>query len=136
VLVSVHSKFDLPAAKQTKRIIKAIEHPEVDILGHPTGRLINRREPMQFDLDEVLACAAEHGVAVELNAHPDRLDLRDTQLIRARELGVKIVINTDAHRVQDLALMRYGVDQARRAWLEKRDVINEWPLKKLLRWLG
>lgn len=132
VLVSIHSKLDLPAAKQTRRIVKALEHPEVNILGHPTGRLINRREPMAFDLDEVLACAAERGVAVELNAHPERLDLRDTQLMLARELGVKVAIGTDAHRVGDLGLMRYGVDQARRAWLEKEDILNCWPLEDLL----
>jgi DNA polymerase (family 10) len=113
--------------------LTALRHPEVNILGHPTGRLINRRDPMEFDLDAVLMAAAELGVAVELNAHPDRLDLRDTQVMRARELGVKIAINTDAHRVDDLRLMRYGVDQARRGWLEKGDVINTLPLKKLLK---
>lgn len=132
VLVSIHSKLDLPTSKQTRRIVRALEHPEVNILGHPTGRLINRREPMAFDLDEVLACAAAQGVAVELNAHPERLDLRDTQLMLARDLGVKVAIGTDAHRVGDLALMRYGVDQARRAWLEKADVLNCWPLDELM----
>jgi DNA polymerase (family 10) len=132
VLVSVHSKFDLAPGKQTKRILKALEHPDVNILGHPTGRLINKRDPMDFDLDEVLQCAAEYGVAVELNAHPDRLDLKDTHLMKARELGVKIVIGTDAHRPEDLGLMRYGVDQARRAWLEKNHVLNTLPLGRLL----
>ncbi|NIN10343.1 MAG: DNA polymerase/3'-5' exonuclease PolX [Gemmatimonadales bacterium] len=132
VLVSVHSKFDLPATKQTERILKAIQHPAVHILAHPTGRLINRRDPMEFDLDEVLQCAAECDVIVELNAHPERLDLRDTHLMRARELGLKVVISTDAHRVADLGLMRYGVDQARRAWLGRDDVVNTYPLEKLL----
>ncbi len=132
-MVSVHSRFDLPGDEQTARVLKAIQHPAVHVLGHPTGRLINRREPMNLDVDSVLACAAERGVAVEINAHPDRLDLKDTHAHRARELGVKIVISTDAHRVADLALMRYGVDQARRAWLEPADVLNTYPLPRLLR---
>lgn len=136
VLVSVHSKFDLPAAKQTARIIKALKHPEVDILAHPTGRLIARRDPMEFDLEAVLTCAAEHGIIVELNAHPDRLDLKDTHLIRAKELGLKFAIDTDAHRTTDLALMRYGVEQARRAWLTKADVVNTLALKRFLRSLA
>lgn len=136
VLVSIHSKLDLAPAKQTKRIVKALEHPAVAILGHPTGRLINRREAMGFDLEEVLQCAAEHDVIVECNAHPDRLDLKDTHLMRAKELGLKVAISTDAHRVLDLKLIRYGVDQARRAWLGKEDVVNTWPLKRLLDLLG
>jgi len=132
VLVSVHSLLDLPPAKQTARILAAIRHPEVNILAHPTGRQINRRDPMQFDLEEVLQCAAEHEVIVELNAHPDRLDLKDSHLIRAKELGLRVVISTDAHRIGDLDLMRYGVDQARRAWLTTGDVVNTFPLKRLL----
>jgi DNA polymerase (family 10) len=132
VLVSVHSYFDLPPTEQTERILRALRHPEVNILAHPTGRLIQRREPMQFDVDEVLRCAAEEGVVVELNANPERLDLRDTHLIRAKELGLSVVISTDAHRSQDLDLMRYGVDQARRAWLTADDVINTWPLERVL----
>ncbi|MDH3457482.1 MAG: PHP domain-containing protein, partial [Gemmatimonadota bacterium] len=132
VLVSVHSLLDLPPAKQTARILAAIRHPAVNILAHPTGRQINRRDPMQFDLEEVLQCAAEHDVIVELNAHPDRLDLKDAHVIRAKELGLRVVISTDAHRVGDLDLMRYGVDQARRAWLTKDDVVNTSSLKRLL----
>ena len=133
VIVSVHSRFDLPLAQQTKRILTAIQHPEVNILAHPTARLINRRGPIAIDLDEVLRCAAEYQVAVELNAHPDRLDLKDTHLMLAKKLGVRIVISTDAHRVQDLDLMRYGVEQARRAWLEKKDILNTLPVEKLLK---
>ena len=136
VLVSIHSHFDLPAAEQTRRIVRALEQGRVHILAHPTGRKINRREPMAFDLDDVLHCAKEQGVAVELNANPSRLDLKDTQLMRARELGVKVVISTDAHRTKDLPLMRYGVDQARRAWLESKHVINTWPWKRLAKFLG
>jgi DNA polymerase (family X) len=124
VVVSVHSRFDLPAAQQTARVLRALEHPEVDILAHPTGRLINRRQPIALDMETVLARAAELGVAVELNASPHRLDLRDSHLVLARELGCRIVISTDSHRVAELGTMRYGVEQARRAGLEPRHVLN------------
>jgi DNA polymerase (family 10) len=136
VLVSIHTLLDLPAAQQTRRILKAIQHPAVHVLAHPTGRLINRREPYAFDLNEVLHCAKQHDVAVELNAHPQRLDLRDTQVMLARELGVRIAIDTDAHQARELDLMRYGVEQARRAWLEPKHVLNAQPLTKLLKQLG
>ncbi len=136
VLISVHSRFDLPAAQQTERIIRAIQHPSVNILAHPTGRQINRRDPMQFDLDAVMQCAAESGVAVELNAHPDRLDLNDVQLMRARELGCDIVISTDAHRTADLDLISYGVEQARRAWLQPTDVLNTLPVDEFVKRLN
>jgi DNA polymerase (family X) len=124
VVVSIHSRFDLPAAQQTARVLRALEHPEVDVLAHPTGRLINRRKPIALDMETVLARAAELGVAVELNASPDRLDLRDSHLVLARELGCRIVISTDSHRVAELGTMRYGVEQARRAGLEPRHVLN------------
>jgi DNA polymerase (family 10) len=136
VLVSVHSLLDLPAATQTARIVAALEHPAVNILAHPTGRLINRRDPMQFDVDTVLQAAAEHNVVVELNAHPDRLDLKDTHLIRAKQLGLRVVISTDAHRAADLDLMRFGIDQARRAGLTPDDIINTLPLDRLRALLG
>jgi len=133
VLVSVHSRFDLPAARQTERILRAVAHPAVHVLAHPTGRLINRRDPMDFDVEEVLAGCAEHGVIVEHNAHPERLDLKDTHLMRARELGLRVSLGTDAHRVGDLDLMKYGVDQARRAWLGTEDVVNTYSLERLLK---
>lgn len=136
VLVSVHSHFDLPAAKQTDRVIQAVSHPAVHILAHPTGRILNKRDSMALDLDAVFQACRDAGVAVELNAHPDRLDLQDTHVMRARELGLPIVISTDAHRVDDLALIRYGVEQARRAWLESHDVVNTWPWRKVERFLG
>lgn len=132
VVISVHSGFNLPATDQTRRICRALEHPEVDVLAHPTGRLINKRPPIELAVDEVLHCAKENGVVVELNAHPDRLDLRDDHLMLARELGLKIAISTDSHRVQHLDLMRYGVEQARRAWLEPKDVLNCLPLEEFL----
>lgn len=136
VVISVHSRFELPVGEQTVRILKAIEHPSADILAHPTGRLLGKRKPFDFDLDEVLHACKEHRVAVELNAHPERLDLKDTHLMRARELGVPVVISTDAHHPAHLGLMPYGVEQARRAWLEPRHVLNTRPLPELLATLG
>jgi DNA polymerase (family 10) len=132
VVIAVHSRFDLPAKEQTERLLKAIRHPLTNIMVHPTGRIINRRDPMDFDLAEVLACAAEHRVAMELNAHPHRLDLRDIDLMAAKKRGVKIVISTDAHSTGDLDLLRYGVEQARRAWLEPADVLNTLSVEGLL----
>jgi DNA polymerase (family 10) len=136
VVVSIHSLFRLPTARQTARVLKALQHPEADVFAHPTARLINKRDPVDFDVEEVLACAAEAGVALELNANPHRLDLRDTHLLLAKELGAKIVISTDAHRVEDLSLMPYGVEQARRAWLERDDVLNTLPRDRLLAHFG
>ncbi|HEY0782163.1 MAG TPA: DNA polymerase III, partial [Thermoanaerobaculia bacterium] len=132
VVVSIHSRFELPAAEQTARVLRALEHPRTQIFAHPTGRLINRRPPVELDMERLLRRAAELGVAVELNAQPDRLDLRDTHLLLARELGCRIVVSTDAHRVSDLDLMRHGVDQARRAWLEPHHVLNTLPLAGFL----
>lgn len=132
VLVSVHSRFDLPPDEQTARILRAIRHPAVHVLAHPTGRRLGKREAMRFDVDGVLREAAKLGVAVELNANPGRLDLKDVHVMRARELGCKIVISTDAHSTADLDLMRYGVEQARRAWLRSADVLNTLPLEKFL----
>ena len=133
VVVSIHSRFELPAEQQTARVLRALEHPEVNILAHPTGRLINRRKPIAIDIETVLARAAELGVAVELNASPDRLDLRDSHLVLARELGCRIVISTDSHRVAELGTMRYGVEQARRAGLEPRHVLNTLGYREFLR---
>lgn len=133
VVISVHSLFDLSAADQTRRIIRALEHPQVDILAHPTGRLINRRPPFAVDIDEILHCAKENDVIVELNAHPERLDLKDSHLMLARDLGLKVAISTDAHSVRHLDLMHYGVEQARRAWLEPGEIVNCLPLDEFLR---
>jgi DNA polymerase (family 10) len=132
VLIAVHSRFNLPEAAQTERVVKAMQHPEVNILVHPTGRLLNRRGPIALDLDAVLECAGECGVAVELNSHPDRLDLSDENLMLAKQRSLKVVISTDAHRVPDLGLMPYGVAQARRAWLGKDDVLNTLSCDELL----
>ena len=129
VLVSLHSRFDLPADQQTERVLRALEHPAVDVFCHPTARIINRRKGVEMDLDLVLRRAAELGVAVELNSSPNRLDLRDSHLKLAKELGCKVVIDTDAHRIRELDLMRYGVEQARRAGLEPADVLNTLPFE-------
>ncbi len=135
VVVAVHSRMSMSKTKMTDRIIAGISHPHVHVLAHPTGRLINRREPYALDVDAVLKAAAKLGVAVEINAHPDRLDLSDVHAMSARELGVKVAIDTDAHGVDDLRFMRYGVDQARRGWLEKKHVLNAMRLPRLREWL-
>jgi len=127
VLVSLHSRFDLPPEQQTARVLRALEHPEVNIFCHPTARYINRRKPVEMDLDRILRRAAELGVAVELNSNPNRLDLKDTHLKLAKELGCKIVIDSDSHRIRELELLRYGIEQARRAGLEAKDVLNTLP---------
>ena len=132
VVVSVHSRFELPEAEQTERILKAVRHPRVHILAHPTGRILGRRNPFAFDVEKVLRACRDHHVAVELNAQPERLDLKDTHLIRARELGIPVVISTDAHRASELGLIRYGVEQARRAWLEPKHVLNTLRLDDFL----
>jgi DNA polymerase (family X) len=124
VIASVHSVFNQEPAKMTERLLKAIENPNTSILGHPTGRLQLRRDAYHFDMDAVLTSAAKHKVAMELNSYPDRLDLNDVHLRQAKQKGVKIVINTDSHHTSHLDKIRYGVLQARRAWLTKDDVLN------------
>jgi DNA polymerase (family 10) len=124
VVASVHSHFQQPREEMTARIIKAIRHAAVTMLGHATGRLLLRREGYQVDLEAVLQAAAEAGTMIEINAHPQRLDLDWIHCKRARALGVQLVINPDAHSTADIALYRFGVDVARRGWLEKGDVFN------------
>jgi DNA polymerase (family X) len=132
VIASVHSLFQMPKEEMTERLLKAIENPYVRILGHLTGRKLLRRDAYEMDLGAVLKHAAKHGVAVEHNANPNRLDLCDIDLRRARELGCSIVINTDAHHTSDMDLMHYGVRQLRRAWLTKADVLNTLPVGDFL----
>jgi DNA polymerase (family 10) len=136
VVISVHSFMSQDKRTMTTRVLRAMSHPEVDILAHPTGRQINKREPFPLDVEAVLEAAAEFSVAVELNANPRRLDLKDTHVQRAKELGVPVVISTDAHSVSELGYMRYGVDQARRGWLERDDVLNTLSAKKFGKWLA
>jgi DNA polymerase (family X) len=136
VVISVHSFMDQDKKTMTERVLRAMAHPEVDILAHPTGRLINRREPFEMDVEAVLEAAAELKVAVELNANPNRLDLSDVHVHRARALGVPVVISTDAHSPGGLENMRFGVDQARRGWLEAADVLNTRSVEEMRVWLG
>jgi len=135
VVASLHTSLRQPREKVTQRVLNAIRNPHVDIIGHPTGRLIPDREGADLDMDAILNAAAETGVALEINAHPSRLDLDDVYARRAKELGIPISINTDAHSEEDFDMLFYGVATARRAWLTKKDVINAWPKKKLLDWL-
>jgi DNA polymerase (family X) len=127
VIASVHSVFNQEPAKMTERLLKAIENPNTSLIGHPTGRIQLRRDSYQFDMHAVLTAAAKNKVAMELNAYPDRLDLNDVHLRQAKQHGVKIVINTDSHHTSHLVKIRYGVLQARRAWLTKDDVLNTLP---------
>jgi DNA polymerase (family 10) len=135
VVVSVHSFMSMDEAEMTRRVLRALQHPQVDVLAHPTGRLLSRRPPYALDVEAVLEAAAELDVAVELNASPNRLDLSDVHVHRAKQLGVKVAIDTDAHTVRELANMRYGIEQARRGWLEPKDVLNAMPRDDFLRWL-
>jgi len=132
---AIHYGFNRSRAKQTERILRAMDNRHFSILAHPTGRLINAREPYDIDLERVLEGARERGRVVELNAQPQRLDLDDRGCRLAKEIGVRVAISTDAHRAEDLRLIRRGVDQARRGWLEPADVVNTRPLKPLLRLL-
>jgi DNA polymerase (family X) len=135
VIGAVHSQFRLSRARQTERIVKAMEHPHFTILAHPTGRLIEEREPYDVDMLRIIRAARDRGCFLELNAHPERLDLLDTYCQMAKEEGVAVAINSDAHSVHDFANLRFGVGQARRGWLEKKDVLNTRTLKQLRRLL-
>jgi DNA polymerase (family 10) len=130
VIASVHSLFNQEPAKMTDRLLKAIENRNTSLIGHPTGRLLLRRDAYSFDVDAVLKAAAKNKVAMELNAYPDRLDLCDRHLRMAKERGVKIVINTDSHHTSHMEKIRFGVLQARRAWLTKDDVLNTLSAEK------
>jgi DNA polymerase (family X) len=130
VIASVHSVFNQEPGKMTERLLKAVENPNTSIIGHPTGRLQLRRDAYPFDMDAVLTAAAKHKVAMELNSYPDRLDLNDVHLRQAKLRGVKIVINTDSHHTSHLDKIRYGILQARRAWLTKEDILNTLPADK------
>ena len=135
VLASLHSSLRQPRQKVTERLLNAIRNPYVDIIGHPTGRLLPDREGADLDMEAVLAAAAESGVALEINSDPARLDLEDPTARRAKELGIPISINTDSHSAAMFDNLPFGVAIARRAWLTKADVINAWPVDKLLAWL-
>src|ERR1700722_12872364 len=132
VVASIHSYMNLDRSAMTKRLLAAIENPYTQILGHPTGRLLLRRDEYPYDMELILNAAKKHGVTVECNASPERLDLKDVYLRMAKERGVGVIISTDAHTTNALSSMRFGVSTARRGWLEKKDVWNTLPLEKLL----
>ncbi len=131
VVGAVHSKFDLSRARQTERILRAMDHPHFTLLAHPGGRLIEQREPYDVDMLRIIRHAKQRGCFLELNAHPERLDLLDSQCQSAKEEGVLVSINSDAHSTFDFANLKYGVGQARRGWLEKTDVLNTRSLSAL-----
>ncbi|MEK6854133.1 MAG: PHP domain-containing protein, partial [Nanoarchaeota archaeon] len=131
VVGSVHSRFKSTRDEMTKRILTAIDNKHLDILGHPTGRMIGKREPYEVDLKKIFAAAAEKKVLLEINAYPDRTDLNDIITREAKGFGCKFVINTDSHSTENLRFMDLGVAIARRAWLSPEDVVNTRPLKDL-----
>ena len=134
VTASVHSSLRQPRERVTARMIAALRHPHVDIIGHLTGRMIGTRDPADLDLEAVFQAAAEQGVALEINAHPERLDLNEAHARRATELGCLLAVNTDAHRPEHYALREFGLGVARRAWVTRANVVNAWPVEDVLRW--
>jgi DNA polymerase (family 10) len=132
VIIAVHTRFRMSREAMTRRIITAMEHAHAHILGHPTGRLLGQRDPYELDVEAVVDAAVRTGTALEINAAPERLDLKDTYARLAKERGARLVIGTDAHTGDHLRHMTYGVSVARRGWVEARDVLNTLPLPKLL----
>lgn len=133
VIAGVHSALKIDKDKMTARIIKAMRNPHIDIISHPSGRIIQERDEYQFDFDEILKVAKETGTILEINSSPYRLDLKDSNIKKAIKAGVKMIVNTDAHQVSQLDLMPFGVSQARRGGAEKKDIINTYPLSKFLK---
>ena len=135
VIAGIHSSFKMPREQMTERMIRAMENPNVDIISHPTGRLIKIREEYQIDLEKAMRAAKETGTILEINSSPVRMDLNDQNIRRAKKAGLKMVINTDTHHKDQLRFMEYGVSQARRGWTEKEDIINVHPLETMLNFL-
>ncbi|PIQ07020.1 MAG: DNA polymerase III [Candidatus Nealsonbacteria bacterium CG18_big_fil_WC_8_21_14_2_50_37_10] len=133
VIAGVHSSFKMEKEKMTERIIEAMKNPNVDIISHPTGRIIQRRDEYQIDFDKILKVAKETGTILEINSYPERLDLNDQNIRRAKEAGVKMIINTDSHHKDQLRFIELGIAQSRRGWAEKEDIINTQPIEKLLK---
>ncbi|MBI2013482.1 MAG: DNA polymerase/3'-5' exonuclease PolX [Candidatus Colwellbacteria bacterium] len=129
---SVHSYFNLPEHEQTERIIKAMKNKNVDIVFHPTGRVIGKRDPYKVDIDKIISVAKETGTVLEINSYPDRSDLKDEYIRKCVDAGVKLAIDSDAHSVSHLKFLDYGISQARRGWAKKSDIINAWPVEKML----
>lgn len=132
---AVHSHFRLSREEQTKRVIRAMENPHVDVIFHLTGRKINTRDPIDLDIDEVVKAAKRTGTILEIDAYPDRLDIKDEYIRKCVEVGVKMSIDSDSHNIGHLKLLEYGIAQARRGWADKKDIINAWPLEKMLDFL-
>jgi len=132
VVCSIHSYFNLPREDMTQRMLTAIANPYTQIIGHPTGRLLLRREELDYDMDKILDACAQYGVVMECNSYPERLDLKDVYLRMCKERGVKVAISTDAHRGEELSLIHYGVTMSRRAWLTPSDVVNTLPVTEFL----
>ena len=135
VAIAVHSGFKMSKRDITERIIKAMKNPHTDILFHPTGRLINQRPPYEVDVEKIIRVAKETKTVLEVNAYPNRLDLKDEYARMAKNMGVKLSIDSDAHHVSHLHFLEFGIAQARRGWVEKKDVINAWPVEKMLKML-
>ena len=135
LVASVHSHFNMSKDRMTRRLVRAMENPYVNVIGHPTARLIGRRQPIEFDMEEVFSAAARTGTALEINSFPDRLDLKDEHILWARRHGVRFSVNTDSHAPVHLPFMRFGVATAQRGWLAREDVVNAWPLGKVRRFL-
>jgi len=136
VIAGIHSSMKMDKDRMTERIITAMKNPNIDIISHPTGRILKQRDEYQIDFDKILEAAKEFNTILEINSSPYRLDLKDINIRKAKKIGVKMIINTDAHRIEQLELIKFGIAQARRGWTEKKDIINTQPLKKLLKYLG
>ena len=132
-IAGIHSNFKMPKSQMTQRIISAMKNPNIDIISHPTGRILKRRDEYQIDFGKILRAAKEFGTILEINSFPERLDLDDKNVKLAKEAGVKMIINTDSHHKNQLDFMEFGVSQARRGWAEKKDIVNTQSLEKLLK---
>jgi DNA polymerase (family 10) len=135
VIAGVHSHFRQPREEMTRRIRTAMHNPHVDIIAHPTGRILKRREEYEVTVDDLIKAARETGTILEINSYPERLDLGDVNIRAAKQAGIKMVISTDTHNVDQLHLMPFGLSQARRGWAEKEDIINAWPVPEFLKML-
>ncbi len=135
-MASVHSRFNMTIKEQTARVLKAFENPYITILGHPSGRLINLREPYEIDMEKIIDTAIKRGIILEIDGQPDRLDLFDFYCKLAKEKGAKFSVDSDAHHLNQIAYLQYATSTAKRGWLEKQDVINTFKLKDLLQFLN
>jgi DNA polymerase (family 10) len=135
VIASLHTALGQPREQVTQRLLNAINNPHVDMIGHPTGRLLPDRAGADIDMDVVMATAAATGTILEINANPARLDLRDIHVRMAVDRGVKIAVNTDAHRAEEFELLHYGIATAQRGWATASDIVNTWPIEQLLQYI-